>query len=170
MVHCNWRETGTLRPHTFVGHEGQCASMHWILWAVNHKSALFDTSLQQGFFMMQYDIHCMKVSCTLSVYNQYIGCSQERNISSSPLSFCAIYYALTRQYVQEVVYAIYTTCIYGQCKILMLIITPHSSKIFSVKIWAGIIDDHIIGPYVIQNDLSGVRCASFLEETLLLAL
>jgi hypothetical protein len=47
----------------------------------------------------------------------------------------------------------------------MLLITPHSSKRFSVNIWAG-----IIGPYVIQNGLCGVRCASFLEEMLLLVL
>jgi hypothetical protein len=68
----------------------------------------------------------MRIGCTLFMYNQYKFCSQGGNISSShngcsPLSVCAMYCGLMRQYLQDVVYAVYTTCIYGQWKILVLL-------------------------------------------------
>jgi hypothetical protein len=46
--------------------------------------------------------------------------------------------------------------------------TCHSSfqHIFSVNVWAGIIDDFVNGPHVIQSCLGGAQYTDFLEETL----
>jgi hypothetical protein len=37
---------------------------------------------------------------------------------------------------------------------------------FSVNIWAGIVDDHLIGPYVTEHRMSGVQYLNFLQKTL----
>jgi hypothetical protein len=39
---------------------------------------------------------------------------------------------------------------------------------FSVNVWAGIVDDHLIGPYVIEDRIGGAKYLSFLQETLLI--
>jgi hypothetical protein len=84
---------------------------------------------------------------------------------------------------------------FGQRRILMLLVTPHSSTDlvptfgplipaqiwcqrlgrsfqhrFGANVWAGIVDDYVIGPFVIHDRLSGVQYTDFLEETLLLLL
>jgi hypothetical protein len=37
---------------------------------------------------------------------------------------------------------------------------------FSVSVWAGIVDYHLIGPYVIEDRISGAQYLNFLQETL----
>jgi hypothetical protein len=37
---------------------------------------------------------------------------------------------------------------------------------FSVNVWAGIVDDHLTGPYVIENRIGGAQYLDFLQETL----
>jgi hypothetical protein len=71
-----------------------------------------------------------------------------------------------RQYAQ-VVYTIHTTCMYGQWRIIILLVTCHSSfqHRFSVNVWIGIADGYVTGPYVIQDHLGGVEYADILEET-----
>jgi hypothetical protein len=36
---------------------------------------------------------------------------------------------------------------------------------FSVNVWAGIFDDHLIVPYVIEDRIGGAQCLNFLQET-----
>jgi hypothetical protein len=38
--------------------------------------------------------------------------------------------------------------------------------IFSVNVWAGIVDDHLIGPYVIEDLTGSAQYLNFLQETL----
>jgi hypothetical protein len=60
----------------------------------------------------------------------------------------------------------YTTCMCGRRK------NPHAirhfsfQRGFSVKVWAGIVDDYVIEPYVIRGPLDGGQNADFHEETL----
>jgi hypothetical protein len=39
---------------------------------------------------------------------------------------------------------------------------------FSVNVWAGIVDDYLIGPYVIEDCIGGAQYLNFLQETLLI--
>jgi hypothetical protein len=41
---------------------------------------------------------------------------------------------------------------------------------FNISIWAGTVNDCLIGPYLIANCLSGIQYAEFLERTLLFIL
>jgi hypothetical protein len=88
---------------------------------------------------VQYTVFCMISFCIVFLYNQYNGCSQETNISVCrsldgcyirlwiPLNFCTMFCGLMRLYVQEALYRIRTACMYGQLRILMLFVSPHSS-------------------------------------------
>jgi hypothetical protein len=37
---------------------------------------------------------------------------------------------------------------------------------FNVNVWSGIVDDHLIGPYVTEDGIGGAQCLNFLQETL----
>lgn len=47
------------------------------------------------------------------------------------------------------------------------VVATHSQRRFSVNVWAGILDDYIIGPYVLPARLTGSYYRTFLEEILL---
>jgi hypothetical protein len=61
----------------------------------------------------------------ISVYSSPNGCYTRL---WTPLNFCATCCGLTMQYFQEMVYTICATCMCGQRRILILLVTPHSSR------------------------------------------
>jgi hypothetical protein len=122
------------------------------------------TSICQIYFCnkilrVQYGVLCMRISCILSMHNQYKGCSQGKNISVSsshdacyirlwaPINFCAVCCGLTRQYSQ-VVYNLHNLHVWATKD-------PHAShhssfqQRININIWAGIIGDYVITPYII---------------------
>jgi hypothetical protein len=113
------------------------------------------------------------------MYNQYKSCRQGTNISvysalnecytrlRTHLNFCAMCCGLMRQYLQRSgVHNLHNLHVSATDN------THYSSfqHRCSVNCWAGIVDDYIIRPYVIQDSLSGVHYTNFLEEMLPLLL
>jgi hypothetical protein len=83
-------------------------TIYWMSYIITHQPALFRFILEQKFVRVQYGRVCLRISCILSMYNQYKGCSQETNISVSShhsgcytrlwtfLSLCAMWCGLVR--------------------------------------------------------------------------
>jgi hypothetical protein len=67
--------------------------------------------------------------------------------------------------LQEVVYTIYTTCLHGQRRILILLVIPLQHR-FSVNVWAGFVYVYVFGLHVVQKHLDGAQYAEFFEERL----
>lgn len=115
-------------------------------------------------------------SCIHSMYSLYKGCSQETNISVSYScdgcctrlwTLCNLYAmccGLTRQYLPKVMYTVCATLHVWAMENPQVIRHSSFQHIFGVNVWARIIDDCVIGPYVIEDHFSGVHCTSFLEE------
>jgi hypothetical protein len=152
-VHCNLREGSTLTL---------CA-------------LLFTRFLPQQNIQVQHAILCIRISCMISMYNQYKELKPgDKYICSSccdkcytrqwtPLIFCAVCCGLMRQYLQ-VMYTVYITWMYWQRRILMLVAAPHSGSKFGQQA------DDLSGPYVTLDHLSGVSNADFPAEILLQSL
>ena len=47
-----------------------------------------------------------------------------------------------------------------------VIFQRHYQQRFAVNVWAGILDDHVIGPYLLPPRLNGVRYRVFIEQVL----
>jgi hypothetical protein len=115
-------------------------------------------------------------SCTLSMYSLYKGCSQEANIFISYscdgccsrlwtlFNLYAMCCGLTRQYLPKVMYTFCATLHVWAMENPQVIRHSSFQHIYSVYVWARIIDDYVTGPCVMQDHLSGVHCTSFLEE------
>jgi hypothetical protein len=115
-------------------------TMCCISYIITHQPALGTFFLQQeDFLTVQYGALCVTISYILFLSNQHKGCSQGTNIFVyislnecytslwTPWHFCTLCCGLKWRYLQEVVYTIYTTCMFWQGRILMLLVIPHSN-------------------------------------------
>lgn len=93
-------------------------------------------TLQQDFARARYGALCLGLSCTASICTKVAA----RKPPSPLLAIYATNYCghtsgsvlcptLTRQYLQDVMYTTYITCMNGQHRILMLFVTRHFRKI-----------------------------------------
>jgi hypothetical protein len=127
--------------HVLAEEDAVCGMrrMCWISHMITHQPALVTFILQQDDFLkVQYGVLDVRISRILFMYNQYKGCSQRTIISvygvldvcytrdCGHINFYAVYSGLMKQYLQEVVYTISTTCMYGLRAMLMLLVAPQS--------------------------------------------
>jgi hypothetical protein len=97
-----------------------------------------------------YLLSCRKstnISARVQI-NVFNSCNGHCTRLRKALGFCTVCCGLMRQYSQEMVYTVYIICMHRQQKMFMLNLTLYSKKC-STSVWVVIIDDYIIGPYVI---------------------
>jgi hypothetical protein len=94
----------------------QHLSVQNAVWHTLHENQLCPCHVQP--------VQRLQPGINISVSSSCSGCCTKL---WTPLAYCAIYCGLIRQYLQEMC-TLHATCMYGQWRILMLLITPHSNK------------------------------------------
>jgi hypothetical protein len=126
------RETGTVMPHARARGRRIVRDEEDVLGIVPSTSTRHISSATGRLSQRAVWRTLQENQLYFFMYNQHKGCSQDRNISvHSSLEGCYTRLRTPRNfravYLQEVVYPIHTTCMCGQRKFLMLLVTPHSS-------------------------------------------